>query len=128
MSTKIIITGLDPGLRESTCADLDAMAEKLFRHHAQVIHLQFEVSVKTLPSGTRAYNVAGLARLQKPHVIAALETGDDLCKSIETVVDKMERMLNESMLSKHRQAIEDKRRPAHGVVLPAYAMTNKHPG
>ncbi|HXA14064.1 MAG TPA: hypothetical protein VNW23_02965 [Opitutaceae bacterium] len=122
MKTKIIITGLDPGLRESTCADLDAMAEKLFRRHAHVTHLQFEVSVKTLLSGARAYNVAGLVRLQNPHVIAALETGGDLCKSIETVVDKMERMLNESMLGKHRHTIGDKRQPAHGVAIPAYAM------
>jgi putative sigma-54 modulation protein len=112
MNDKILVTSHHQSVSEGTRAEIEAMAEKLLRHHAHIVRIRIDTDFATLRSGERLHTVRGMVKLRGPDVAASAST-DNLYKSIHAVVDKLERMLNERT---HRR--EDKRHHPHGVEFP----------
>jgi putative sigma-54 modulation protein len=113
MNGKILVAAHHQSISEGTRAEIEAMAEKLLRHHAHIVRIRIDTDFATLRSGERLHTVKGVVKLRGPD-IAASATTDNLYKSIHAMVDKLERMLNQRT---HKR--EDKRHHPHGVELPA---------
>ena len=113
MNDKILITGHHFSMSEATRADIEGMAEKLLKHHAQIVRVRIEAELSTLRPGESAYAVKGLVEIRGPDLTASSAT-DNLYKSVHEVVDKLERMLNEKA---HMR--EEKRHHPHGVEIPS---------
>lgn len=129
MNDKILIAGHHFTMGEDTRADVEAIAAKLLKHHAQIVRVRLESEHATLRSGERAYTIKGIVELRGPD-LAASSTTDNLYRSVHEVVDKLERMLNERAGKARGQAEPPSRgrvsgRSSQGARLAAFRLARR---
>ena len=114
MHTKeVIITGRHLELTESLKNIVRDKSQKLFHHEHQIVRVRVELGYNPNVTHQKEYIAKGHIEIRGPDMIVTAES-NDLYKSIDFMVDKLDRMLRrKSRLNRV------KRKVVHGVDLRA---------
>jgi len=103
--TKLILTGIHIGLTEAMKTALETKAERLFRHQPDILRVRIDVEPR-LNHRQRMVTAKGRIELAGPDLAAAVTTGDAY-KSINLLIDKLDRMLRRRTTGVIRQRTTD---------------------
>ncbi|MDR1590707.1 MAG: ribosome-associated translation inhibitor RaiA [Puniceicoccales bacterium] len=94
MDKDIIISGVHLDLTDALKQIVFEKAEKLFRHEGRIVRIRFELEHATARDPTEEFIAKGHIEIQGPDIIATA-ISDDLYKSIDLLIQKLDRQLNE---------------------------------
>jgi len=109
----IIISGVHLDLTEALKSTVTEKAEKLFKHEESIIRLRVELEYNQNRTHEEEFTAKGHIEINGPAIVVSVAS-DDLYKSIDQLVNKLDRKLRRrSRLSKV------KRKDKHEVDIPA---------
>jgi len=109
----LIISGVHLDLTEALKATVKEKAERLFKHEESIIRLRVELEYNQNRTREEEFIAKGHIEINGSPLIVSVAS-DDLYKSIDQVMDKLDRKLRRrSRLSKV------KRKDTHSVEIPA---------
>ncbi|MDR0590721.1 MAG: ribosome-associated translation inhibitor RaiA [Puniceicoccales bacterium] len=94
MDRDIIISGVHLDLTDALKKIVSEKAEKLFRHEGRIVRLRFELEHATSRNPAEEFVAKGHIEIQGPDIIATA-ISDDLYKSVDLLIQKLDRQLNE---------------------------------
>jgi putative sigma-54 modulation protein len=94
MDRDIIISGVHLDLTDALKQAVLEKAEKLFRHEGRIVRIRFELEHAKSKDPAEAFIAKGHIEIQGPDIIASA-ISDDLYKSIDLLIQKLDRQLNE---------------------------------
>jgi putative sigma-54 modulation protein len=94
MDRDIIISGVHLELTDALKRIVGEKAEKLFRHEGRIVRLRFELEHATTKDPSQEFIAKGRIEIQGPDIIASA-ISDDLYKSVDLLVQKLDRQLHE---------------------------------
>lgn len=109
---EVIISGAHMELTEALKGIVNDKVERLFRHEETIIRVRVELGVSHR-KGADEFTAKGHIEINGPDLHVS-ETTEDLYKSIDQMVDKLDRMLRQ----RSRQ-VRTKRKHPHEIELPA---------
>lgn len=109
----VILTSNNIHVSDSTKQIVLEKTAKLFVHENHIIRLRLELENLQSVAKEKAYIAKGYISIKGPDLIAAVES-DDLLKSVDLLVEKLDRMLRRR--SRLRRV---KRKHARNVEIPA---------
>ena len=109
---RIIVRGIHLGLREALKSSAVEKASRLFRHQERIVRLRFDLEHDQTSDPAQAFIAKGHIEIHGPNLVASVSS-DDLQKSLDGVIDKLD-----GMLRKRASAAKAKRRHPHAVELP----------
>jgi putative sigma-54 modulation protein len=110
---RILVRGIHLGLREALKSAAVEKASRLFRHQERIVRLRFDLEHDQTSDPAQAFIAKGHIEIHGPDLVASVSS-DDLQKSLDGVIDKLD-----GMLRKRASAAKAKRRHPHAVELPA---------
>ena len=109
----LIISGRHLELTESLKIYVREKTEKLFRHEDRIVRIRFELDVEHIHAKDNLFRAKGIIEINGPDMVAS-ETSEDMHKSIDLCVGKLDRMI------RRRARIQKvKRNHPHSVEIPA---------
>ena len=112
-SDELIISGVHLELTEALKSVVTEKMDKLFRHEGHIIRIRVELEYNAHNSKQNEYIAKGHIEINGPPKVASVAT-DDLYKSIDQLVVKLDRMLRRRARLK-----KVKRKHPHGVDIPS---------
>jgi putative sigma-54 modulation protein len=109
----VILTGNKINVSESTRQTVLDKTSRLFAHENHIIRLRLELEHDANVSKEKSYCAKGQIAIKGPDLIATA-SADDLLKSVDLLVEKLDRMLRRR--SRLRRV---KRKHARNVEIPA---------
>lgn len=91
VGANLILRGIHLQLNEATKAAIEAKVERLFRHEPQILRLRIDVE-QTHGGGTPLYAAKGHIEIRGPDLKASVTT-EDAHKSVNLLIDKLDRMI-----------------------------------
>lgn len=105
LNAKLILRGIHVGLTDAMKASIEAKAERLFRHEPRILRLR--IGVERDHRGTSQMFVAkGHIEIQGPDLQASVAT-EDAYKSVDLLIDKLDRMLRRRTTALHVARVAD---------------------
>lgn len=108
----VIISGSHMDLTEALKATVIEKVDKLFRHEGTIIRIRVELGC-THKKGAEEFTAKGHIEIGGPD-LHVTETTDNLYKSIDQMVDKLDRLLRQ----RSRKMISKRHHP-HDIEIPA---------
>lgn len=112
-SPRLIVRGVHLELTAALMATAEEKAARLLRHQDRIIRVRLDLEHDRTRAPRAAFIAKGHIEIRGPDLVASVAS-DDLTKSLDTVVDKLDRMLR-----KRATAAIVKRQHPHGVEIPA---------
>ena len=109
----LIVSGVHLELTDALKSAVAEKVDKLFRHETHIIRIRIELEFHAHNSKENEFVAKGHIEINGPPKFASVAT-DDLYKSIDQLVIKLDRMLRRR--SRLRQV---KRKHPHGVEIPS---------
>ncbi|GAB1489954.1 hypothetical protein MASR2M8_24110 [Opitutaceae bacterium] len=99
---KLILRGIHLDLNPDTKAAIETKAARLFRHEPRILRLRIDVD-RAPGGGTWLYTAKGHIEISGPDIQASVAT-EDAHKSVNLLIDKLDRMLRKraTALSRRR--------------------------
>jgi putative sigma-54 modulation protein len=110
---RIIVRGIHVELTDALKAMAEEKATRLLRHQEHIIRVRLDLEHDQTRAARLAFIAKGHIEIRGPDLIASVAS-DDLAKSLDAVMDKLDRMLR-----KRATAAMVKRQHPHGVDIPA---------
>ncbi len=117
---EIIIKGVHLELTDAIKQAVHQKMERLFHHSARIIRIRVELEYNSHKNRQEEFIAKGHIEIQGPDILISVAS-DDLYKSIDTLVDKLDRKL-----SQKAQMAKAKRKDTHAIDLPANLPKMKH--
>ena len=111
--TRIIIRGVHLDLTDALRAAAAEKAARLLRHQERIIRVRLDLEHDKTRIVRQAFIAKGHIEIRGPDLIASVAS-DDLYKSLDKLMDKLDRMLR-----KRATAVMTKRQHPHRVEIPA---------
>ena len=109
----LIISGNHIDLTAALKEYVSRKVEKLFRHENRIIRLRVELDGENRLHNERCYTARGLISINGPEIVAT-DAGPDLYKSIDGMVQKLDRLLHD------RSGVRrEKRDHPHPIDIPS---------
>jgi len=112
-SPRIIVRGVHLDLTDALKAIAEEKAARLLRHQDHIIRVRLDLEHDQTRAPRAAFVAKGHIEIRGPDLVASVAS-EDLYKSLDTVVDKLDRMLR-----KRATAVIVKRQHPHRVEIPA---------
>lgn len=110
---ELIITGRHVDLTETLKAFIHGKTEKLFRHETRIVRIRVDIEADRTQNQDPLFKARGIIEINGPDLIAS-EASDDMHKSIDLLVNKLDRMI------RRRSRLQKvKRKHPHAVEIPA---------
>ena len=113
IGSKLILRGLHLDFNRLTRTSLETKAERLFRHEPDILRLRIDVE-RAYGGGTWLFTAKGHIEIAGPDLRASVTTEDPL-KSVNLLIDKLDRMLR-----RRTTALSSRR---HSEDIRAYVTT-----
>jgi putative sigma-54 modulation protein len=110
---RILVRGVHLELTDALKAIATEKATRLLRHQEHIIRVRLDLEHDKTRAVQSAFVAKGHIEIRGPDLIASVAS-DDLYKSLDSVVDKLDRMLR-----KRATAAIVKRQHPHGVEIPS---------
>ena len=110
---RVIVRGVHLELTAAIQAAAEEKAARLFRHEARIIRVRLDLEHDRTRAATGSFVAKGHIEIRGPDLIASVAS-DDLYKSLDALMDKLDRMLR-----KRATAAITKRQHPHRVEIPA---------
>lgn len=110
---RIIVRGVHLELTAALKAIAADKVTRLLRHEEQIIRVRLDLEHDQTRAPDEAFVAKGHLEIRGPDLLASVAS-DDLYKSLDALVDKLDRMLR-----KRACAAKTKRHHPHGVEIPA---------
>jgi putative sigma-54 modulation protein len=110
---QIIVRGVHLDLTDALKAAAAEKAARLFRHQERIIRVRLDLEHDKTRLVRQAFIAKGHIEIRGPDLIASVAS-DDLYKSLDKLMDKLDRMLR-----KRATAAMTKRQHPHRVEIPA---------
>jgi putative sigma-54 modulation protein len=110
---RIIIRGVHLDLTEALKSAAEDKAARLFRHQERIIRMRLDLEHDKTRTVHEAFIAKGHIEIRGPDLVASVAS-DDLYKSLDGLMDKLDRMLR-----KRATAAMTKRQHPHDVDIPA---------
>lgn len=110
---RIIIRGVHLDLTDALKAIATEKAVRLVRHQEHIIRVRLDLEYDKTRDPQEAFIAKGHLEIRGPDIVASVAS-DDLYKSIDRLIDKLDRMLR-----KRACAAKTKRHHPHRVEIPA---------
>ncbi|MDR2806787.1 MAG: ribosome-associated translation inhibitor RaiA [Puniceicoccales bacterium] len=94
MNKDVIISGVHLELTEALKQIVREKAEKLFRHEGRIIRVRFELIHVTTKDPEMEFIAKGHIEIQGPDIVASA-TSNDLYKSIDLLIQKLDRQISD---------------------------------
>jgi putative sigma-54 modulation protein len=94
MEKDIIISGVHLDLTDALKQIVNEKAEKLFRHEGRIVRVRFDLEHAQSRDPAEAFIAKGHIEIQGPNIVASA-ISDDLYKSVDLLIQKLDRQLNE---------------------------------
>jgi putative sigma-54 modulation protein len=91
VSAKLILRGIHLNLNEATKKSIEAKVERLFRHEPRILRLRIDVE-RAHAGGTWMFAARGHIEISGPDLRASVTT-EDAHKSVNLLIDKLDRMI-----------------------------------
>jgi putative sigma-54 modulation protein len=109
----VILSGNHIDLTPNLRTLVNEKLEKLFLHENHIIRIRVDLEYNANSSKQNEYIAKGYIEIKGPDLIASAES-DDIVKSLDELVDKLDRML------RRRSRLQKvKRKDTHDVEIPA---------
>lgn len=99
LSSKLILKGVHLNLTEAMKASIEGKAERLFRHEPRILRLRIAVE-RDHRGRSRLFVAKGLVEISGPDLRASVST-EDAYKSVDLLIDKLDRMLRKRTTALH---------------------------
>jgi putative sigma-54 modulation protein len=115
VSAKLILRGIHLQLNDAAKASIETKAERLFRHEPRILRLRIEVE-RAHGGGTWLFTAKGHIEISGPDLKASVTT-EDAYKSVNLLIDKLDRMLRKRTTALISRRYDDDIRAyvAHGA-------------
>lgn len=110
---KVIISGANMDLTEAIKGLIHEKSEKLFKHNHDIIRLNVHVGPDIKKNAKETFTAKAHLEVNGPDIHAS-ETTEDLYKSIDGMMQKLDRQLRE----KHEAEVAKRKHP-HAVEIPS---------
>ena len=110
---RVIVRGIHLDLTDALKAIAEDKAARLFRHQERIIRVRLDLEYDKTRATHQAFVAKGHIEIRGPDLVASVAS-DDLYKSLDVLMDKLDRMLR-----KRATAAMTKRQHPHGVDIPA---------
>ena len=94
MDRDIIISGVHLDLTDALKQIVQEKAEKLFRHDEKIIRVRFDLEHATAKDPLTEFIAKGRIEIQGPDIVASA-VSNDLYKSIDLLIQKLDRQISE---------------------------------
>lgn len=91
-NASIVLSGVHLELTDAIKAYVTSKAERLLRHNPRIIRIDFELARGASKDHAADYAVQAQIVIAGPDIVAKVES-DDLYKSVDLLVDKLDRAL-----------------------------------
>lgn len=91
-NASIVLSGVHLELTDAIKAYVTSKAERLLRHNPRIIRIDFELSRPGSKDHAADFAVQAQIIIAGPDIVASVES-DDLYKSVDLLVDKLDRAL-----------------------------------
>lgn len=91
VGAKLILRGIHLDLNDATKASIETKAERLFRHEPAILRLRIDVE-RAHGGGTWLFTAKGHIEIGGPDLQASVTT-EDAHKSVNLLIDKLDRMI-----------------------------------
>ena len=88
---KLLLSGIHVDLNEATKESIESKAYRLFRHEPRILRIRIDVE-RTSGGGTWMFTAKGHIEISGPDLMASVTT-EDAHKSVNLLIDKLDRML-----------------------------------
>ena len=112
MSHELIISGIHLELTEALKENVRQKMERLFKHETRIIRLRIELEHSICKDHTGEFIAKGHIVLTGPEIMVRVAS-DDLYKSTDLLVDKLDRKLR-----RRSRLMKVKRRHPHEIEIP----------
>jgi putative sigma-54 modulation protein len=110
---EVILSGVHLDLTEAIKQTVHEKAEKLFKHEERIIRLRVELEYNQNKTHEDEFLAKGHIEINGPALVVT-ESGTDLYKSIDQMIEKLDRKLR-----RRARKYRVKRKQTHDVELPA---------
>jgi len=110
---ELIISGRHLDLTDSLKTFVRDKTEKLFRHEDRIVRIRVELESDKIQTREHIFTAKGIIEINGPDMVAS-ETSEDMHKSIDLVVSKLDRMIR-----RRSRLAKVKRNHPHAVEIPA---------
>ena len=110
---RVIVRGVHLELTDALKSIAEEKAARLFRHQEHIIRVRLDLEHDRTRTVREAFVAKGHIEIRGPDLIASVAS-DDLYKSLDELIDKLDRMLR-----KRATAAMTKRQHPHDVEIPA---------
>lgn len=105
VGAKLILRGVHLNLNDATKASIETKAERLFRHEPQILRLRIEVE-RVHGGGTWLFAAKGHIEISGPDLQASVTT-EDAHKSVNLLIDKLDRMIRKRTTAMNSRRHDD---------------------
>ena len=105
VDTKLILRGIHLDLTDSTRVSIETKAERLFRHEPRILRLRIDVE-RSHGGGAWLFTARGHIEIGGPDLQASVTT-ENAYKSVNLLIDKLDRMLRRRTTILSRRRHED---------------------
>lgn len=110
---ELIISGRHLELTDSLKSFVREKMDKLFRHEERIVRIRVELEADKLQTKEMVFRAKGIIEITGPDMVAS-EASDDMYKSIDLLVNKLDRMIRRRSRLK-----KVKRNHPHSVEIPS---------
>ncbi|PTY03868.1 ribosome-associated translation inhibitor RaiA [Opitutaceae bacterium EW11] len=103
---KLLLRGIHLWLTEAMKAAIETKAERLLRHEPRIVRIRIEVEKVPHKGGELQFAAKGLIEVHGPDLAASVTT-EDAYKSVDLLIDRLDRMLRKRNTAMHRGRTED---------------------
>jgi putative sigma-54 modulation protein len=111
--TRIIVRGVHLDLTGALKSIAEEKVARLFRHQERIIRVRLDLEHDKTRALHQAFIAKGHIEIRGPDLLASVAS-DDLYKSLDELIDKLDRMLR-----RRAGASKDKRHHPHAVEIPS---------
>jgi len=108
----LILRGVHLNLNDATKASMETKVERLFRHEPRILRIRIDVE-RASGGGTWLFTAKGHIEISGPDLKASVTT-EDAHKSVNLLIDKLDRMIRKRTAALNRGR--------HGDDIRAYAL------
>lgn len=109
----IIITGVHMTLTDALKQLVTDKSEKLFRHQERILRFRIELIKEAKKNAKELFTAKGHIQIHGPEMVVS-ETTDDIYKSIDLTINRLDRMLEE-----RAKEARTKRKHPHDIDIPS---------
>lgn len=103
---KLILRGIHLWLTDAMRSAIETKAERLLRHEPRIVRIRIDVDKVPHKGGEMQFVARGLIEIHGPDLAASVTT-EDAYKSVDLLIDRLDRMLRKRNTAMHRGRGED---------------------